>query len=183
MGKRKAVGRGMCVEIEGLFVDLPPRPREHFTLVGCRPEGVLADVLDQLSAEALGPDQAWLGDVAVTEPEPPPGTPPCWWGEDLGDVIVLGQRPCTILPGALDVDLRGFVRVYDRTDAVERSGEVTQFVLSGGDQAHYGSCLDVTGMFRDQGAPPVPQVRLLGLPGGPSVAERPGRGRTDDQGR
>jgi RNAse (barnase) inhibitor barstar len=153
---------GMCVEIEGLFVDLPPRPREHFTLVGCRPEGVLADLLDRLSAEALGTDQAWLGDVAITEPEPPPGTPPRWSGEYLGDVIVLGQRPSIIVPGTLDVDLNGFVNVYDRTDAVQRPGQVTEFVLSGGDQAYYGTCLDVTGVFRDQAAPPVPQVRLLG---------------------
>jgi RNAse (barnase) inhibitor barstar len=153
---------GMCVEIEGLFVDLPPRPREDFTLVGCRPEGVLAGVLASLSAEALGTDQAWLGDVAITEPEPPSGTPPCWSGEDLGDVIVLGQRPSIIGPGTLDVDINGFVQVYDRTDAVERPGQITEFVLSGRDQAHYGTCLDVTGVFRDQAAPPVPQVRLLG---------------------
>ncbi|HWO59915.1 MAG TPA: hypothetical protein VNO31_07775 [Umezawaea sp.] len=25
----------LCVEVEGLFVDLPPRPRERFTLLGC----------------------------------------------------------------------------------------------------------------------------------------------------
>ncbi len=153
---------GRCVEIEGLFVDLPPRPREHFTLVGCRPEGVLADLLDRPSAEALGTDQAWLGDVAITEPAPPPGTPPGWWGEYLGDVIVLGRRPSTTVPGTVDVDLDGFVRVDDRTDAVDRPDGTTGFVLLGGDQAHYGTCLDVTGVFRDQAAPPVPQVRLRG---------------------
>ena len=27
----------LCADIDGLFVDLPPRPREHFTLVGCTP--------------------------------------------------------------------------------------------------------------------------------------------------
>jgi RNAse (barnase) inhibitor barstar len=149
---------GMCVEVEGLFVDLPPRPREHFTLVGCMPEGVLADLLDRLSAEALGTDQAWLGDVAITEAEPSPG----WWGENLGVVTVLGQRPSIIVPGAVDVDLNGFVRVDDRTDAVERPGKVTEFVLVGRDQARYGTCVDVTGVFRDRAAPPVPQVRLLG---------------------
>jgi hypothetical protein len=79
---------GRCVEIEG-------------TLVGCRPEGVLAGLLKRLSAGALGTDQAWLGDVAITEPEPPPGTPPCWSGEDLGDVVALGQRPSTIVPGTM----------------------------------------------------------------------------------
>jgi hypothetical protein len=90
---------GRCAEIEGLFVDLPPRPREHFTLVGRTPEGGLSDLLDRLPAAALGTDQAWLGDVAITEPEPPPGTPPSWPGEYLGDVIVLGRRPSIVAPG------------------------------------------------------------------------------------
>jgi RNAse (barnase) inhibitor barstar len=153
---------GLCVEIEGLFADLPPRPREHFTLVGCRPEGTLADLLDRLPAEALGTDQAWLGDVAITEPPPPPGVPPVWLGEYLGDVIVLGQRPSIGMPGTVDIDLSGFVDVYDRTDAVTRPHGTSQFVLLGMGQARYGTCFDVTGVFRDQAAPPVPQVRLLG---------------------
>ena len=136
---------GRCAEIDGLFVDLPPRPREHFTLVGCRPEGALA-----------GPDPAWLGDVAVTAPAS------AWSGEDLGDVVVLGRRPSRAVPGTVDVDLDGFVHVYDRTDAVRRPREVTEFVLLGRDQARYGSCVDVTGVFREQAAPPVPRIRLLG---------------------
>jgi RNAse (barnase) inhibitor barstar len=160
---------GRCVEIEGLFADLPPRPREHFTLVGCTPEGALADLLSRLSADALGTDQAWLGDVAITEPPPPPGTPPRWSGEYLGDVTVLGQRPSTSMPGTVDVDLHGFVQVDDRTDAVRRPRGTTQFVLLGGDQAHYGTCLDVTGVFRDRAAPPVPQVRLRGCQPAPAL--------------
>jgi hypothetical protein len=32
------------------------------------------------------------GDVSITAPAPPPGTPPSWWGEDLGDVVVLCPR-------------------------------------------------------------------------------------------
>ncbi|PZG04586.1 hypothetical protein C1I95_33155 [Micromonospora craterilacus] len=35
----------LCAEIEGLFVDLPPRPQERFTLVGCRPETPLRAAL------------------------------------------------------------------------------------------------------------------------------------------
>nr|WP_245730185.1 hypothetical protein [Micromonospora pallida] len=31
-------------EIEGLFVDLPPRPRERFALVGCTPAGATYDL-------------------------------------------------------------------------------------------------------------------------------------------
>ncbi|GIE85725.1 barstar family protein [Actinoplanes regularis] len=141
---------GLCMEIEGLFVDLPPRPREHFTLVGCAPDGALG--------EALGTDQTWLGDVVITAPEPPGLSIVV-----LGDVVVLGQRPSTVAPGTVDVDLSGFVHVYDRTDAVRRPrDEVTEFALAGQDDARYGTCVDVTGVFRDQGAPLVPQIRLLG---------------------
>ena len=66
------------------------------------------------------------------------------------------------MPDTVDIDLGGFVHVYDRTDAVARPGEATEFVLQGRDKAPYGTCRDVTGVFREQAAPPVPQVRLLG---------------------
>jgi RNAse (barnase) inhibitor barstar len=152
----------LCAEIEGLFVDLPPRPRERFTLVACTPDGALADLLDRLPVGALGTERAWLGDIWVTAPGPPPGPPPSWWGEDLGDVVVLAQRPNLTMPETVDVDLDGFVHVYDRTDAVARPGGVTEFVLRSRDESPYGTCRDVTGVFRERAAPPVPQVRLLG---------------------
>ncbi|WP_422742731.1 barstar family protein [Micromonospora sp. WMMD754] len=152
----------LCAEIDGLFVDLPPRPRERFTLVGCTAAGALADLLDRLPAEALGTDAAWLGDVSIAAPSPPPGTPPSWWGEDLGDVVVLARRPSIARPGTVDVDLSGFVHVYDRTNAVVRPDEVIEFVIHGRDEQPYGTCRDVTGVFRDRAAPAVPQVRLLG---------------------
>jgi hypothetical protein len=152
----------LCAEIEGLFVDLPPRPRERFTLVGCTPSGPLGDLLDRLPAEALGTDHAWLGDIYLAAPPPPPGTPPSWWGEDLGDVVVLAQRPNLTVPGNVDLDLDGYVHVDDRTDAVVRPVDVTEFVLLSRDGVPCGTCRDVTGVFRAQAAPLVPQVRLLG---------------------
>lgn len=51
-------------EIEGLFVNLPPRPRERFTLVGSTPDGALAGLLDRLPIEALG---LWPGSAASAE--------------------------------------------------------------------------------------------------------------------
>jgi barstar (barnase inhibitor) len=157
----------LCAEIDGLFVDLPPRPRERFTLVGCIPAGVLADLLDRLPGEALGTDRAWLGNISLTEPVLPPGTAPSWWGEDLGDVVVLAQRPNATMPGTVDIDLDGFVRLNDRTEAVARPRGVDEFVLlHGNDGPHHtvpcGTCRDVTGVFRERAAPLVPQVRFLG---------------------
>ncbi|MEH0841254.1 barstar family protein [Micromonospora sp. CPCC 205711] len=152
----------LCAEIEGLFVDLPPRPRERFTLVGCTPEGALADLLDRLPAEALGTERAWLGDISMMAPSPSPDMPPSWWGEDLGDVVVVAQRPNTTMPDVVDIDLDGFVHVYDRTDEVVRPRGVDEIVLLGPDEVRYGTCRDITGLFREQSAPPVPHVRLLG---------------------
>ncbi|MDI6102306.1 barstar family protein [Actinoplanes sp. NEAU-A12] len=151
-----------CVEIDGLFVDLPPRDRERFTLLGCRPAGALADLLDRLPAEALGTEAAWLGHLSVTAPEPPAGQSPQWFGEDLLDVVVLGQRPSAATPGAVDIDLDGFVFVYEPADEVERPADVAEFALVGYGEAAYGTCQDVSGVFREQGEPPVPVVRLLG---------------------
>ncbi|GAA0369305.1 hypothetical protein GCM10009541_09740 [Micromonospora gifhornensis] len=151
----------LCAEIEGLFVDLPSRPRERFTLVGCAPEGALADLLDRLPVEALGTERAWLGDISLAAPTGSPDTSPSWFGEHLGDVVVLGRRPSPTTPQTVDVDLDGFVHVYDRTDAVVRP-DVAEFALLGRDEAPYGTCRDVTGVFREQAAPPAPRVRLLG---------------------
>jgi hypothetical protein len=152
----------LCAEIEGLFVDLPPRPRERFTLVGCTPDGALADLLALLPTEALGTERAWLGNISLTEPSPPPGAAPSWWGEDLGDAVVVAHRPNITIPGTVDIDLDGLVHVYERTDAVARPSDINEFVLLGRDSAPYGICRDVTGVFHEQAAPPAPQVRLLG---------------------
>jgi hypothetical protein len=61
--RRDDLALALCAEIDGLFVDLPPRLRERFTLVGCTAGGGLADVLDRLPPEALGTERAWLGDI------------------------------------------------------------------------------------------------------------------------
>jgi hypothetical protein len=152
----------LCTDIDGLFVDVPDRPRERFTLVGCTPAGDLADLLDRLPAEALGTDRAWLGDVSIAAPAPPPGRSPSWWGEDLGDVVVLAHRPSRAAPGTVDIDLDGLVQVDDRTDAVVRPGDVTEYALLGRHDVPYGTCRDVTGVFREQAPAPVPTVRLRG---------------------
>jgi hypothetical protein len=75
---------------------------------------------------------------------------------------VLARRPSITVPATLDIDLEGSVHVYDRTDAVVRPADVSEFVLLSPDEMPYGTCRDVNGVFRDRAAPPVPQVRLLG---------------------
>jgi hypothetical protein len=138
----------LCAETDGLFVDLPPRSRKRFTLVGCIPAGVLAELVDRLPAEALGTRRAWLGNISLTAPVPPAGTSPSWWGEELCDVVVLAQRPNPTMPGTVDIDLDGFVRLNDRTDAAVRPRKVDELVLLAGNEVPYGTCVE--------------QVRLLG---------------------
>ncbi|TDD45565.1 hypothetical protein E1263_38395 [Kribbella antibiotica] len=103
-----------------------------------------------------------MGNLYVAAPPPPPDTAPIWWGEDLTDLVVRAHRPSPTVPGTFDIDLDGFVHVYDRTDAVERNDDVTEFVLMSPDEAPYGTCQDITGLFRDEAEPLVPHVRLLG---------------------
>jgi RNAse (barnase) inhibitor barstar len=88
-----------CAEIDGLFAALPPRPRERFTLIGCEPEDALA---------------GRLGNVWLT----PAGAEPGDLGEYLCGLVVGERRPSQVVPGTVDIDLDGFVHVYDRTDAV-----------------------------------------------------------------
>src|SRR4029450_5588227 len=72
---------------------------------GCAPDGALAALPDRLPTEALGTDRAWLGDISMMAPAPPPGTAPSWWSEDLGDVVVLAQRLNITAPDTVDIDL------------------------------------------------------------------------------
>ncbi|GAA2467923.1 barstar family protein [Winogradskya humida] len=144
----------VCIDIDGLFADLPPRPREHVTLLGCEPAGALAEALDT---------RAWLGTMWLgTMWSGDAGEPGGWAGEQLLDTTVLGHRPSAGSPGRVDVDLEGLVSVYDRTDGVDRPDGLTGLALQGPDGGPWGTCADVTGVFRERAAPPIPRVTLIG---------------------
>ncbi|GAA2586134.1 hypothetical protein GCM10010435_75370 [Winogradskya consettensis] len=146
----------VCADIDGLFADLPPRPRERFTLLGCEPAGALRE-------------GAWLGNVWLLARPDHAAMLRDWGGEQLVDTAVLGHRPSAGSPGLVDVDLEGLVSVYDRTDNVDRPDDVTGFVLYGSGDSLLGSCADVTGVFRERAAPPIPQVTLIGCRAGETL--------------
>ncbi|QKW40104.1 barstar family protein [Actinomadura sp. NAK00032] len=146
----------LCADIDGVFVDLPPRSRERFTLVGCVPDGALASVLNGRPS-----DTTWLGDLWLSAGPDDPVTRRGWIGEQLLDVTVLDHRPSQT-PGRIDIVVEGLVDVHDRTDGVARPDGVTGFVLSDPDDAPCGVCADVTGLFREPAEPPVPHVTLVG---------------------
>jgi hypothetical protein len=152
----------LCADIDGLFVDLPPRPRERFTLLGCVPDGALASVLDSVTPGTAGPERTWLGNLWVSARPDDSAAQRGWTGEQLLDVTVLGHRPSETSPGRVDIELEGLVDVYDRTDGVGRPDDVTEFVLSGPDDTPCSACADVTGVFRESAEPPVPHVILVG---------------------
>ncbi|MGI5232828.1 barstar family protein [Actinoallomurus sp. CA-142502] len=159
----------LCADIDGLFIDLPPRPRERFTLLGCTPDGALASILDSVTTGTAGSERAWLGDLRVSARRDDPATGGGWMGEELLDVTVLAHRPSQTSPGCVDVELEGLVGGYDRTDGVDRPGDVTGFVLSGPDDTRCGVCVDVTGVFRERAEPLVPHVVLVGCRPEPSL--------------
>lgn len=148
----------LCADIDGLFVDLPPRPRERFTLLDCVPDGALASLV----SDTAGPERAPLGDLWLSARPDDAAARRGWIGERLLDVTVLGHRPSRTSPHHLDIDLEGLVDVHDRTDGVARPDDVTGFVLSGEDDAPCGVCADITGLFRDPAGPPVPRITLVG---------------------
>nr|BFE33577.1 hypothetical protein GCM10010200_058280 [Actinomadura rugatobispora] len=151
----------VCADIDGLFVDLPPRPRERFTLLGCVPDGVLTAALDR-PTQNPDPEGAWAGDLWVSAKPDDPAVRRGWLGERLLDVIVLGHRPSRDWPGRVDLELEGLADVDDRTDGIARPDDVTGFALTDPDGAPCGTCADVTGLFREPAEPPVPQVILIG---------------------
>ncbi|WUH98530.1 barstar family protein [Spirillospora sp. NBC_00431] len=147
----------VCADIDGLFADLPPRPWERFSLLGCAPDGVLASIL-----AGLTPERAHLGNLWITAEPGDPAARRGWTGEQLLDVTVLGHRPSETAPGRVDVDLEGLADVDDRTDGVTRPEDVTGFLLIDHDDAPCGTCADVTGLFREPAERPVRHVVLVG---------------------
>ncbi|MCO1575107.1 barstar family protein [Crossiella sp. SN42] len=115
-----------------------------------------------MPAAELGTERALLGNLFLDGPPPPPGTRPSWWGEDLGDLVVLGRRQNATIPATVDIDLDGFVLGHGYTDVVARPHEVEEFRLLDWDGSSCGTCRDVTGVFREGAELPVPQVRLIG---------------------
>lgn len=152
----------LCADIDGLFVDLPPRPRERFTLLDCVPDGALASVLNSPASTTAGSERAWLGTLWLSARPDDPAARRGWIGEQLLDVTVVGHRPSKTSPEHLDIDLEGLADVQDRTDGVARPDDVTGLVLSGPDGAPCGVCADITGLFREPAEPSVPHITLVG---------------------
>ncbi|PZT75908.1 hypothetical protein DNK56_21135 [Streptomyces sp. AC1-42W] len=160
---------GRCAGVEGLFADPVPPPREVFTLRGCRPDGLLSEVLAEPGVSLRGP-----GDVCV---EVWDGEQPVqWW--TLVDAVVLACQPHPADPERYDIVLGAGVR---NEEGFFEPPARPRFELFAG-TASAGRCSGVDGLFRARVDPaPVP-MELIGCePAEPLLAalRRPRRSERD----
>ncbi|MFE9967142.1 hypothetical protein [Streptomyces sp. NPDC005525] len=164
---------GRCAGVEGLFVDPVPPPREVLTLHGCRPDGLLSEVLVEPDVSLRG-----LGDlcVEVWHDEKPVQ----WW--TLVDAVVVAHQPHSADPARYDIVLGAGVR---SEESFFELPAVPRFELFGGTTiaaASAGRCSAVNGLFKARVDPdPVP-MQLIGCePAEPLLAalRRPRRWERD----
>lgn len=182
---------GRCAEVEGLFMDPPPLPREVLTLRGC-PRGSL---LAQAVSGSVEPVRL-LGNVELSiEPTDPSNDGPFrFW--NLEDTAVLAQWPTPGDPGLIDIVVGAGVR-EDYFWGCKRLPSSPRFdlwlpsLLKDGPS---GSCRSIDGLFTPRPQQPIRPVHLIGCePAEPLLAllcrPRPQKGdpialwRLDRQGR
>ncbi|MGH4029181.1 barstar family protein [Actinomycetota bacterium Odt1-20B] len=150
---------GGCADVEGLFVDPVPLPRETLTFLGCSPDGPLRDALQQPAGEV-----ARLGDVCV---EISNGERPVeWW--DLTDVVVTGHRPSGGDGSLVDVVVEAAVTDPDAHSDSDHSGHrelpasAARYGLFASGDLSLGSCTGVEGLRVDRPEPVGTPMKLIG---------------------
>ncbi|BCJ41339.1 hypothetical protein GCM10010168_89010 [Actinoplanes ianthinogenes] len=152
-----------CADIDGLFADPGEPPVERYTLLGCAPAG-------RLRAACDGYGSAWLGNIGLETIHRPDSKHPreCWeCTEELLDLTVLSARPAGY--GVYDVVLEGRLRIdpehRKRRRGPDRAPEADGYVLTGitgeGEEM-FGTCQDVSGVFRPRPQPLPKPATLIG---------------------
>ncbi|MEU4624333.1 barstar family protein [Actinoplanes sp. NPDC023801] len=134
---------GACIEVDGLFADLPDPPLERFTLIGCEPAGRLREALIR---------QPLLGDVFV-EPVRAGHVGDYTWLWDVTVVAIDGDR----------VELTGRVQQDRHLQPDTETPEADEFRLTSGDDTLLARCRTVGGLFRERPELDRPPVTLLGF--------------------
>ncbi|MFD8749706.1 hypothetical protein ACFV0O_01770 [Kitasatospora sp. NPDC059577] len=163
---------GRCAGVEGLFVDPVPPPREVLTFRGCRPDGLLKDVLAGPGVSLRGPGrrvrrgpQRRAARAVVT----------------LVDAVVPAHRPHPADPARYDVVFGAGVRSEGSGVALPAA---PRFELFAGpvSTTNAGRCAAVDSLFKARADPaPVP-MELVGCePAEPllAVLRHPGRSERD----
>ncbi|MBP0450583.1 barstar family protein [Kitasatospora sp. RG8] len=151
---------GRCAEVEGLFMDPPPRPREILTLRGCPRESGLARAVTRSTDPVR-----LLGDVSLfIHPEDPATDSPRFWA--LENVTVLAHRPSPGDPDRVDITVGAGVE----DDWGPRLQPAPQIDLSATDWE--GSCLSIDGLSGPRPRRQVQPLHLIGCePAEPLLAE------------
>ncbi|GHF86791.1 hypothetical protein GCM10018790_75350 [Kitasatospora xanthocidica] len=151
---------GRCAEVEGLFMDPPPLPREVLTLRGCPRESELARAVTRPTDPVR-----LLGDMGLfIHPEDPATDSPRFWG--LENVAVLAHRPAPGDPDRVDITVGAGVE----DDWGPQLHPAPQIDLSGTDLE--GSCLSIDGLSGPRPRRQTQPLHLIGCePTEPLLAE------------
>ncbi|MCX4808611.1 barstar family protein [Streptomyces sp. NBC_01214] len=167
-GEEEGVLWGRCAEVEGLFMDAPPLPREVLTLRGCPRESLLV----QAVADSAQPVQL-LGDgmLSIEPVDPSNDGPALFW--DLEDTAVLAQWPTPGDPGRVDVVVGTGVREEDYwgSKRLPSSPRFDLWFPSIRGDSPSGSCRSIDGLFTPRPQRPTQPVHLIGCePAAPLLA-------------
>ncbi|MFJ5834951.1 hypothetical protein [Streptomyces sp. NPDC093089] len=159
LGDEDDVLWGRCADVEGLFMDPPPLPREVLTLRGCPRESVLAQAVAD-----TGERTRLLGDGTLSlEPaDPSVDGPPWFW--DLEDAAVLAQWPTRGDADRVDIAVGVGVRedCYQGSKRLLSSPRFELWFPSLREDAPSASCRSVDGLFTSRPLRPSPPLHLIG---------------------
>lgn len=166
---------GRCADVEGLFMDPPPLPREVLTLRGCPRESVLARAVRQSTDPVR-----LLGDVGLTiHPEDPTTDSPRFW--NLENVAVLACRPAPGDPDRVDITVGAGVE-DDWGPQLRPAPRIDLWASSLLATDPAGSCLSIDGLSPARPQRQVQPLYLIGCePAGPLLAELRSPRLKDDQ--
>ncbi|MFB7616485.1 barstar family protein [Kitasatospora sp. NPDC056181] len=167
-GEEEDVLWGRCAEVEGLFMDPPPLPREVLTLRGCPRESLL------VQAVAAGAEPVRLlgdGMLSIEPVDPSNDGPARFW--DLEDTAVLAQWPTPGDPGRVDIVVGTGVR-EDHYGGGKRLPSSPRFDLwfpSIHGVSPSDSCRSIDGLLTSRPQRPTQPVHLIGCePAAPLLA-------------
>ncbi|WOX19910.1 barstar family protein [Streptomyces solicathayae] len=158
-GEEEGVLWGRCAEVEGLFMDAPPLPREVLTLRGCPRESLLV----QAVADSAEPVRL-LGDgmLSIEPVHPSHDGPARFW--DLEDTTVLARWPTPGDPGRWDIVVGTGVREDDYwgSKRLPSSPRFDVWFPSIRGDSPSGSCRSIDGLFTPRPQRPTQPVHLIG---------------------
>ncbi|MFD9689837.1 barstar family protein [Kitasatospora sp. NPDC059088] len=167
-GEGEGVLWGRCAEVEGLFTDPLPLPREVLTLRGC-PRGSL---LVQAVAAVAEPVRLLGEGMLSIEPEDPSNDGPArFW--DLEDTAVLAQWPTPGDPGCVDILVGTGVREDDFWGGrrLPSSPRFDLWFPSIRGDSPSGGCRSIDGLLTPRPRRPTRPVHLIGCePAAPLLA-------------